>query len=143
MTCWTSSRLETSFGKPSARARRPTLPRPLAKSQAQRHVTHAGGEVRPQLLGALLRSARHRPLLDELPRELRRVVRVEERLRFFEPLLAVLVDVDVVVERTAELRRVAALLARHRRDAAPLPPELARGELVRHPAVGVSRDAAE
>src|SRR5713101_3254051 len=106
-------------------------------------MTHAGGEVRAQLLGALLGPARDGPLLDELARELRRVVGVQERLRLLESLLPVLVDVDVVVERSAELRRVAALLARHRRDAAPLLPKLVRRELVRHPAVGVARDAAE
>src|SRR3989454_11508004 len=111
--------------------------------EAQRHVTHARVKVRAQLLHALLRPARHGPLLDELRRELRGVVGVEERLRLLERLSAILVDVDVVIERAAELRGVAALLAGHRRDAAPLPAELVGGELVRHPAVGVAGDPAE
>src|SRR2546428_854760 len=111
--------------------------------EAQRHVTDARVEVRAQPLGARLRPARHGPLLDELRRELGGVVGVEELLRLLERLSAILVDVDVVIERAAELRGVAALLAGHRRDAAPLPAELVGGELVRHPAVGVAGDPAE
>src|SRR5580765_4875849 len=112
-------------------------------SESQRHVADAGGEVRAQLVHALLGTARDRPLLDELARELRRVIRVEESLGLLETLLAVLVDVDVVVERAAELGRIAALLARHRPDAGPLLAEFVRRELVRHPAVGVARDPPE
>src|SRR6266436_6602842 len=99
-------------------------------AEAQRHVADAGIEIRAELL-------------DELAGELRRVVRVQEGLGLFEPLLPILGDVDVVIERAAELRRVAAFLARHRADAAPLSPELVRRELVRHPAVGMARDAPE
>src|SRR5882724_12191010 len=112
-------------------------------AEAQRHVADAGIEIRAELLGALLGAARDGPLLDELAGELRRVVRVQEGLGLFEPLLPIFGDVDVVIERAAELRRVAAFLARHRADAAPLSPELVRRELVRHPAVGMARDAPE
>src|SRR5439155_2514462 len=112
-------------------------------AEAQRHVAHAGIEVRGQLLGALPGAAGDGPLLDELARELRRVVRVQEGLGLLEPLLPILGDVDVVIERAAELRGVAAFLARHRADTAPLLPELVGRELVRHPAVGVTRDAPE
>src|SRR5438105_11571926 len=112
-------------------------------AEAQRHVAHAGIEVRGELLGALLGAAGDGPLLDELARELRRVVRVEEGLGLLEPLLPVLGDVDVVIEGAAEFRGGAAFLARHRADAAPLLSELVGRELVRHPAVGVTRDAPE
>src|SRR5881296_1455560 len=104
-------------------------------AEAQRHVAHAGVEVRGELLGALPGAARDGPLLDELARELRCVVRVQEGPGLLEPLLPILGDVDVVIERAAELRGVAAFLARHRADTAPLLPELVRRELVRHPAV--------
>src|SRR4030095_12659705 len=103
----------------------------------------AGGEIGAELIDALLGGARDGPLLHELAREVRRVVLVEERFRLLEPLLAVLGDVDVVIERAAELGRVAPFLAGHGRDAAPLLPELVRRELVGHPAVGVARDAPE
>src|SRR6266403_114396 len=115
----------------------------IPRAEAQRHVADPGVEVRPQLLDALLGAAGDGPLLHELAREVRRVVLVEESLRLLEPLLAVLGDVDVVIEGAAELRRIAAFLARHRADAAPLAAELVRRELVRHPAVGVARDAPE
>src|SRR5689334_7178983 len=112
----------------------------VPRAEAQRHVADAGVEVGAELLHALLGGARDGPLLHELAREVRRVVLVEERLRLLEPLLAVLGDVDVVIERAAELRGVAPLLTGHGRDAAPLLPEFVRRELVRHPAVGVARD---
>src|SRR4029077_4280476 len=41
-------------------------------SEPQRHVAHAGREVRAQLVDALLGAAGDRPLLDKLAREVRR-----------------------------------------------------------------------
>src|SRR5262244_4150201 len=145
------SRMSTKLIARSSRAERRRhlakealeLPDLVPRAEAERHVADAGVEVRGELLDALLGTARDRPLLHELAREVRGVVLVEERFRLLEPLLAVLGDVDVVVERAAELRRIASLLARHRRDAAPLLPELVGCELVRHPAVGVACDAPE
>src|SRR5262245_8588158 len=115
----------------------------IPRAEPQRHVSDAGLEIGAELLSALFGAARDRPLLDELTREVRRVVFVEERLGLLESLLAILGDVDVVIERAAELGRIAAFLARHRADAAPLLPELVRCELVGHPTVRVARDATE
>src|SRR4029453_14497054 len=100
-------------------------------------------EVGAQLLGTLLGAAGHGPLLHELRRELRRVVGVREGFGLGQRGLAVLVDVDVVVERAAQRRWIATLLAGHALDDPELPPELLRRELVGHPAVGVARHAAQ
>src|SRR5439155_26545490 len=67
---------EISFRASFAERRRHLAEEPLELSllvpggQAQRHVTHAGGEVGAQRVGALRGSARDGPLLDELAREL-------------------------------------------------------------------------
>src|SRR5262249_9705756 len=63
--------------------------------------------------------------------------------RLLEAFLAALADVDVVVERAADLRRIAAFLARHPGDARELRAELLGRQLVGHPAVGESRHATE
>src|SRR2546430_12622177 len=110
--------------------------------EAERHVANTRVEVRAELGDTLARAPGDGPLLDELSCELRGVVGVEECLRLLEGPLAVVVDVDVVVERAPELRGVAPLLPRHRSDSRELRPKLRRREFVRHPAVGVAGDAA-
>src|SRR5206468_7122314 len=115
----------------------------VPRGQPERHVPEPGVEIAAELVDALLRRARDRPALDERGAELRRVVGVEERLRFLEPLVAALADVDVVVERAPDFRRIAAFLARHRADTRELRAKLLGGELVGHPSVGESRHAPE
>src|SRR5688572_4336034 len=87
------------------------LPALVPGGEPERHVAHPGVEVGGELGGALLRGTRDGPALHEGRAELRAVVRVQERLGLLEPGLAILADVDVVVERAAHLRGVAALLA--------------------------------
>src|SRR5439155_1522679 len=82
--------------------------------EAERHVADTRVEVRAELGDTLPGAPGDGPLLDELSCELRGVVGVEECLRLLEGPRAVLVDVDVVVERAPELRGVAPLLPRHR-----------------------------
>src|SRR5262249_39037688 len=96
----------------------------IPRGEAKGHVADAGLEVAPELRTALRGTAGHRPALDEVGLEVRRVVAVEERLALVEGGLPVLVDVDVVVERAAESGGVASLLARHGRDPGPLLAEL-------------------
>src|SRR6266403_101416 len=68
---------------------------------------------------------------------------VEVRPQLLDALLGAAGDGPLLHELAREVRRIAAFLARHRADAAPLAAELVRRELVRHPAVGVARDAPE
>src|SRR5262245_17946774 len=95
----------------------PQLAALVPRGQAQRHVTESRVGIRAQLGRARLRAAGDRPLLDELRGEVGRVVCLEKLLRLLEPGLAVLVDVDVVIERAADRLRIAAFLFGHRTDA--------------------------
>src|SRR5262249_23553809 len=114
----------------------------IPRRESERHVADARVEVGPEICAALLRAARYRPSFHERRAELRSVVRVEEGLALFESGLPILVDVDVVVERTTDAGGVPTFLARHRGNARPLTAKLVRRQLVGHPAVGQARHAS-
>src|SRR6266571_3006944 len=115
----------------------------IPRGQPERHVAEPLVEVRAELLDALLGAAGHRPTFDEGGAEIGGVVAIQELLRLDERGLAVLVDVDVVVEGAAEASGIAALLAGHRLDPLELTAELVGAELVAHPAVRVPGDPPE
>src|SRR4029453_1561680 len=78
------------------------LPALIPGRETQRDVPEARVRVGAQLGHALGGWPRDRPPLDEARRELARIVGGEEGLALGEGGGAILVDVDVVVERAAE-----------------------------------------
>ena len=87
---------------------------------AQSNMFDACREEGLQLIDALLRTSRGGEAFDEFHAEVGRVVFIEKRLALIERRLTALVNVDVVVKRAADLRRVAAFFLGHRQDALPL-----------------------
>src|SRR5262249_6488210 len=117
------------------------LPSLIPRRESERHVAHTGVEAGAEVCDALLGAARYRPSLHEPRAELRRVVRVEERLALFDTRLAILVDVDVAAGRAAHAGGVAPFVARHRGDTRLLTVKLVWRQLVGHPAIGQARHA--
>src|SRR5919198_3925714 len=110
----------------AAEGRRDFLEEPLELTplvpggQAQADVPQASVQIGAEARDAFLGATGYRPALDEGRTEIGRVVRVQELLGLVQRSLAVLVDVDVVIEGTAQPRRIATLVAGQRGDAGPL-----------------------
>jgi hypothetical protein len=71
-------------------------------------VLHANVEERWQFLETLLGAPRCCPAFDEQRAEIRGVIRVEERFALGQRRLAVLVAIDITVQRTPECGRITA-----------------------------------
>src|SRR5215468_407747 len=115
----------------------------IPRGHAQGDVIQAGFEIGFKLLDALLWAARSGKTLHELNTEVGRVILVEERLALVQRRLTVLIDVDVMIQRAADLSRIAAFFLGHGENACPLRLELRRCDFVSHPAIGEARDAAQ
>src|SRR5262245_42912019 len=115
----------------------------IPRGHAQGDVIQAGFEIGFKLLDALLRTARSGKTLDELHAEVGRVILVEERLALVQRRLTVFIDVDVMIQRAADLSRISAFFLGHSENACPLRLELRRCDFVSHPTIGEASDAAQ
>ena len=83
------------------------LSRLVPRRHTQRDVLDPGIEVAAELIHALLRTARRGKSLDEFHTEIGSIVFVEKRFAFVQCRIAIGIDVDVMVERAADFRRIA------------------------------------